>query len=265
MNPFLLSKIFSFLSVNDQLFVVPYVCHSWLLSILETLFKNLTLDLRLIDTLDQENQRLRYIRLLKLALNHCQGWVSIYFPTKHLFGYFGTLFVAERTPDVSSVVFTNSGVCGDLTIFVSLLYWKNLKVFRAPVGPVNGCHLISQLADSCKKLKEIRLKGTIMQKEASSIVEAFPRIEILDFSESTLSVDALEILFDGRLKFLKEINILHCKVNGDDGKDIRKDYLKLNEVRDKMLEKASGITRLKKLRHCLVKYCPDCYVPDSVE
>ncbi|KAI8552495.1 hypothetical protein RHMOL_Rhmol06G0271000 [Rhododendron molle] len=258
LNPFLLSKIFSFLDFNDQLFGAPFVCRSWLSSTVDTLFKNSSLDLRLIDTLEEENQRLRFTHLLKLALNQYHGWVSIYFPTKHLFGYFGTLYIAERTPSVSSVVLSSSGVCGDFAIFISLLYWKNLKVFRAPVGPENGFHLISQLADRCKKLKEIRLQGTIMEKEVSSIVEGFPGLQILDFSESTLSSNALDIVFDGRLKFVKEINILHSKVIDDEGKDIREDYWRLNEVRNRMLEKAAGIKSLKKLSHCLVKNCPDC-------
>ncbi|XP_052177668.1 uncharacterized protein LOC127791734 [Diospyros lotus] len=259
MNPSILSKIFSFLGVEDQLFGPPFVCQSWLSATLDTLFQNSKLDLRLMDRLDDKNLRFRFTHLLKLAINLYHGWVSIYFPSKHRLGYFATLYIAERTPRITSVVLPPQVCANMIPIFISALYWKNLRLFQARMNPDLGFLVISQLVDCCKNITELRIHGTVvMEREVSCIIEGFPRIQILDLSECVSSCGALEIALDGRLGWLKELNLLHCKFMGDDGKDIREDYLKLKEFRNKVLEKASGFTSLKKLRHCLVKVCPDC-------
>ncbi|KAI8006102.1 hypothetical protein LOK49_LG07G03104 [Camellia lanceoleosa] len=260
LNPYILSKIFSFLNLHDQLFGPAFVCHSWLSSTLHTLFQNSSLDLRLIDCLDEENQRLRFTHLLKLAINHYHGWHSIYFPTKHMFGYFATLYIAERTPNISCVVLSSKVNVNVVPIFVSILYWKNLRVFRAQIHKKDlGFLVVSQLADYCKSITELGLRGwTMMEREVTCIVEGFPRLEKLDLEESTLCGNALEILLDGRLKYVKEINILHCKFMGEDGKDIKGDFLKLKAFKNKVLEKACSVRSLKKLRHCLGQSCPHC-------
>ncbi|PSS05842.1 F-box/LRR-repeat protein [Actinidia chinensis var. chinensis] len=177
-----------------------------------------------------------------------------------MFGYFATLYLAERTPKISRLVLSSQVCVNMVPIFTSLLYWRNLRAFRARMGPEMGILVILQLLDHCKSITELRLQGTMMEREASCIVEGFPKLEKLDISESTLSCNALEIVLDGRLKCVKEISILHSKIIGDDGKDIREDYAKLKGFKNKVLERASGLKSLKKLMHCLVKTCPDCEV-----
>ncbi|XAR56504.1 hypothetical protein NMG60_11037022 [Bertholletia excelsa] len=265
LDPFILSKIFSFLPLPDLLFSPPFVCRTWLSATLDTLFPTSTLDLRQIDTLDCENQQLRFTHLLKLALAHYSNWVSVFFPSKHSFGYFATVYISERTPTIKSVILP-SGVCLNMIpIFISVLYWKKIRVFRAKIHPEIGFLLISQLVDFCKEMVELGLCGTLMEREISCLVEGFERIEVLDLSGSTLSCNGVEILLDGRLKWVKEISILHCKILGSDGKDIKEDYVKLKEFRDRVLERASGLRRLKSFLHCLVKNCPDCKEISSIE
>ncbi|GMP53033.1 hypothetical protein CsSME_00018633 [Camellia sinensis var. sinensis] len=259
LNPFILSKIFSFLSPHDQLFGPPYVCHSWLSSTLHTIFKNSILDLRLIDTLDQENQRLRFTHLLKLALNHYHGWVSIQFPSKHKFGYFGTVYIAENTPNITSVALSSEASVNMAPIFISLLYWQKLKIFEARMSPDVGYLVISQLVDWCKNMTEIRLHGSVlMEREVSCLVDGLSGLKILDLCESTLSCSAIGIVLDGRLKCVKEINLLHCKFVDDKGEDARADYLVFKAFRDEVVEKASGIKSLKKFVHCLKGTCLHC-------
>ncbi|KAL7218307.1 hypothetical protein ACSBR2_011554 [Camellia fascicularis] len=259
LNPFLISKIFSFLSPHDQLFGPPYVCHSWFSATLHNLFKNSNLDLRLIDTLGRKKQRLRFTHLLKLAINHYHGWVSIQFPSKHKFGYFGTVYIAENTPNITSVALSSEASVNMVPIFVSLLYWQKLKIFEAQISPNVGCFVISQLADWCKNMTEIRLHGSVlMEREMTCLVDGLSGLKILDVCESTLSCAALGIMLDGRLKCVREINILHCKFVGNNGEDARADYLEFRVFRDDMLEKVCGMKGLKKFVHCLEGTCLHC-------
>ncbi|KAK9268751.1 hypothetical protein L1049_000512 [Liquidambar formosana] len=259
LNPFLLSKIFSHLPIHDQLFGPPFVCHSWLSATLETLFHNSILDLRLIDSLDDENQLSRFYHLLTLAINHHQDWVSIYFPNEQVFGYFATLYIAEQTPTISSVVLPSDSCSNALPIYMSLLYWRNLRVFRARLDQSAWLSVLSQLADFCENIVELGIHGDIEEKEVAYVVECFPRLEVLDFSESTLCGNALGVVLDGRLKRLKELNILHCLIMGEDGEYVSADeYAKSKAFKNEVLQKASGLRSLKKFRYCCDKSCTYC-------
>lgn len=269
LDPFLLSNIFSFLSLHDQLFGPPFVCHSWLSASLDILFHNSILDLRAIDELDEESQRLRYAHLLKLTINRYHGWVSITFPQKHIFKYFATTFIAERTPKISCVFLPCDGCFDVFPIFVSVIYWKNLKVFHATFGENVGAPLfLSQLGDYCKNIVELGVHGKFKEREIMScLVKGFPLLKVLDLSRSTLACDAfLATVLDGkRLKCIKEINVLHCIFLGDDGKDVREDYLKMKDFKKEMLKKVAKLNGLKKFMHCdLAKStCQDCNCKDK--
>ncbi|GMY31936.1 F-box/LRR-repeat protein At3g48880-like [Fagus crenata] len=254
-NPFILSHVFSFLPLHDQLFAAPWVCHAWLSATLDTLFHNSILDLTLIDELEDEIQRLRFTHLLRLAINRYHGWVSIYLPKKYMLGYFGMVYIAEKTPRISSAIMPRDvGLCA-LPVYISLPYWKNLRVFRARLNPNEGLNVISQLADYCKNIVELGFHGEITEKEVSCTIQGFPQLRILDISESTLCHKALSMLLDGKLRWLRELNILHCSIVGDDGKDIthptsHKVSMKFNR---EMQEKASQLRSIKFL-HCLGNY-----------
>ncbi|GMY28293.1 F-box/LRR-repeat protein At3g48880 [Fagus crenata] len=254
-NPFILSHVFSFLPLHDQLFVSPFVCHSWLSATLDTLFRNSILDLTLIDELDDEIQRLRFTRLLRLAINRYPGWVSIHLPKKHILGYFGMVYIAEKTPNISTVIMPCDVALHALPVYVSLPYWKSLKVFRARLNPNEGLHVISQLNDFCKNIVELGFHGKITEKEVSCTIEGFPRLKILDISESTLCHRALIMLLDGKMRCLRELNILHCSIVGDDGRDInhRKSHIVSTKFNREMQEKVSQLKSVKVI-HCLGNY-----------
>lgn len=238
LNFSILSLIFSCLSLHEQLFLLPRVCHAWLSVTLDTLFKNSILDLRLLDKLDEEEQQLRFTHLLRLAINRFNGWVSIYFPRKHIFGYFATIYIAEKTPNVSCVVLPCDTISRVSLIHIPLLYWKQLKVFHARLSPDKGLHLhiISQLVICCN-ISELGFHGKITEKEVLAIVEGFPKLRILDFSDSTLSSKALFMVLDGKLKYLYELNVLHCLIEDVDGKDIGADMDRSRDFKKEMLEK----------------------------
>ncbi|KAJ4726390.1 F-box/LRR-repeat protein [Melia azedarach] len=259
LNPFILSMIFARLSLQDQLFCPAYVCRAWFSASLFTLFQNSVLDLRVIDKLEDEKQRSRFAHLLKFAIDRCGGWVTIYFPSKYVFGYFATAYIAEKTPNVSSVFWSSDLSLRVLPICISLLYWKKLRVFHARLNPEEGFAVLSQLADYCEDLIELGVHGKLTERDVLCVTESFPRIKALDLSESSLSSKALGILLDGKLKNLKELNILHCLILDDEGKDIRDGhYCLLRAWRKEMLGKASNLKNLKKLMHCLEVCCEQC-------
>ncbi|XP_044508200.1 F-box/LRR-repeat protein At3g48880-like [Mangifera indica] len=260
LDPFVLSMIFGCLSLQDLLFCPPYVCRAWLSATIHTLFRNSILDLRLIDDLDDEKQRSRFTHLLKLAINHCQeDWVTIYFPSNYFFGYFATVYIAERTPNISSLFWPSDVSSRALPIYISLFYWKKLRVFHARLNPEEWFAVLSQVAEFCKNLVELGVHGEVTEKEVLCVVEGFPRLRLLDLSESTLSNKALEILLDQRLQNLKELNILHCLILDDDGNDISDgDYCAVKAWRKQLLEKACKFMNLKKFLHCLERSCQEC-------
>ncbi|XP_031253195.1 F-box/LRR-repeat protein At3g48880-like [Pistacia vera] len=260
LNPFVLSMIFGCLSPQDLLFCPTYVCKAWLSATIFTLFRNSILDLRLIDDLEDEKQRSRFTHLLKLAIDHFQqDWVTIYFPSKYIFGYFATVYIAERTPNISCVFWPSDVSSRALPIYISLFYWKKLSVFHARLNPEEGFALLLQLAEFCKSLVELGVHGEVTEREALCIIEGFPRLKLLDLSESTLSSKGLESLLDQRLKNLKELNILHCLILDDNDKDISEtDYCLLKAWRKQLLEKASKLKHLKKFMHCLESSCQEC-------
>lgn len=259
LNFSILSLIFSCLSLHEQMFLLPRVCHAWLSVTLDTLFKNSILDLRLLDKLDEEEQQLRFTHLLRLAINRFNGWVSIYFPRKHIFGYFATIYIAEKTPNVSCVVLPCDTISRVSSIYIPLLYWKQLKVFHARLSPDKGLHLhiISQLVICCN-ISELGFHGKITEKEVLAIVEGFPKLRILDFSDSTLSSKALFMVLDGKLKYLYELNVLHCLIEDVDGKDIGADMDRSRDFKKEMLEKACTLRSLRKFMYCFGKSCEHC-------
>ncbi|KAM7503961.1 hypothetical protein LguiB_002865 [Lonicera macranthoides] len=262
LNIFLLSKIFTFLSPHDQLFITPYVCTSWLHATLHTLFPNSTLPLSPLDTLPQI-QRPRFTHLLKLAVDRIDGWISISFPSKHPLPYLLAMHIAERTSNISSVFlpsYPSSSLC---QAFLSLLYWKNLRVFRGPTDklpPSKGYLLLAQLVDHCKGVVDLGFHGEVMEREVVSIVEGVPLIKVLDISGSRVWGKGLKVLLDGRLKFLRELNVMHCLFVGDDGDDdvINDDYEKMKGFKEEVFEKVSRLKGLKKFLHCFGKNCQQC-------
>jgi hypothetical protein len=255
-NPYLLSHVFSFLPLHDQLFGPPCVCHAWLSATLDTLFHNSVLDLTLIDRLKNKIQRLRFTYLLRLAINEYHGWVSIYLPKKYMLGYFGMVYIAEKTPMMLSAFMPCDAGLNALAVCISLPYWKKLKVFRARLKPSEGLLVISQLADYCKNIVEIGVHGKMTMDEVSCIIEGFPQLKILDISCSTLCHRALIMIFDGKLKFLRELNILHCSIYNDDGKVISHPTTHVVSMKynKEMREKASLLKSVKVL-HCLGTSC----------
>ncbi|KAB5521277.1 hypothetical protein DKX38_025596 [Salix brachista] len=236
--------------------------HTWRIRdmvTLDTLFKNSILDLRLIDRLDEEEQQLRFTYLLRLAIDRFNGWVSIYFPRKHIFGYFATIYIAEKTPNVSCVVLPCDTIFRVSPIYIPLLYWKQLKVFHARLCPDKGLHLhiISQVANCCN-ISELGFHGNITEKEVLAIVEGLPKLRILDFSDSTLSSKALLMVLDGKLKYLYELNVLHCLIKDVDGKDIGAHMDRLRDFKKELLNKACNFKGLKKFIHCFGKSCEHC-------
>lgn len=259
LNPYLLSTIFARLSLQDQLFGPAYVCRAWLSATLFTLFHNSILDLSLIDKLRGRRQRLRFALLLKQAIDTYDGWVAVYFPSKYVFGYFATAYIAEKTPNVASLFLSSDldHVVSSmvLPVCVSLLYWKKLRAFHARViNPEEGFAILTQLADFCGNLVELGVHGRITERQVVCIVEGFPRLQVLDISESCLYSRTLGILLERGSTYLKQLNILHCMIlDDDDGKDIReRHYCLVRKWRREMLGKASNnLRKLKMFMHCL--------------
>lgn len=172
--------------------------------------------------------------------------------------FYTIMHIAENTPKISSVVLPSDASVDVYPIFMSLMYWENLRAFHAPIRPAEGFQFVTQLVDYCKNIVELGVHGEFMEREVSCIVEGFPGLKVLDFSDSTLSANALSMLLDGRLKCIKELNVLHCLFVDEDGKDMRRDYVRLKSFKNEVLEKVSGIKSLKKFRHCLGKICHQC-------
>ncbi|KAK2638893.1 hypothetical protein Ddye_026688 [Dipteronia dyeriana] len=263
LDPCILSNIFSCLSPQDQLFGPPYVCRSWLSATLDTLFHNSELDLRLIDSLEDKIQRSRFTHLLRIAINRCdRNWVSIHLPSKHTFGYFATVYIAEKTPTISSVFWPTDVSSSHVHVYMCMFYWRKIKVFHARLNPNQWFNVLTQLADLCNNLVEIGVHGTITEKEALCIIQGFPRLKVLDMSESNLSSEVLGMLLDGRLENLREVNILHCLVLDDEGKNMLErdysNYCYFKAWRRDILERASNLKSLKKFMHCLEKCSQQC-------
>lgn len=264
LDPFILSKIFSHLTLQDQLCGPPLVCHSWLSASLHTVFNHPNLDFsslqNLLDDDDADDQLhhqhlARYNHLLKLAIKHCSNWVSLSLPCRKIPDFYTLMFVAENTPNISRVVLPCDAPVDVYPIFMAVMYWKNLRVFHAPF---RGFQMITQLVDYCHNIVELGLHGEFSQKEVSCIVQGFPGLRVLDVSKSTLSVNALAILLDGRLKCIKDLNVLHCLFVDEDGKDMKDDYVKFKAFRIEIFEKVAGINSLKRFMHCLGKSCQQC-------
>lgn len=267
LNPFLLCHIFARLTLHDQLFCVPFVCHSWLSATLHTLFHHPNLDLSSIQNLDDQlhrRQLSRYTFILKLAINHCKNWVSLSLPSRKMPDFNILMYVAENTPTISRVVLPCDDSVDVYPIFVALMYWKNLRAFQAPF---RGSQFIKQLADYCNNIEELGLHGQFSERDVSCIVEGFPGLKVLDLSNSTLPAIALRVLLDGRLKCIKVLNLLHCQFIDEEGKDMRKDYVKLKAFKLEILEKVSGINSLKNFMHCMRnsirKPCEQCTLKDK--
>lgn len=261
LNPFLLCNIFSHLTLQDQVSCVPFVCHSWLSALLHTVFNHPNLDFSSLENLDDQDAQLlrRYTYLLKLAIKHCKNWVSLSLPCRNMPDFSTLMYVAEHTPNISRVMVPCDTSADVYPIFMAVMYWKNLRAFHAPF---RGFQFVIQLVDYCKNIEELGLHGQFSEKDVSCIVEGFPGLKVLDLSNSTLPAVALRILFDGRLKCIKHLNVLHCQFLDEEGKDMRKDYVKFKVFRLEILEKASGIDSLKKFMHCMrirmKKPCEQC-------
>lgn len=261
LNPFILSQIFAHLSLQDQLFSPPFVCHSWLSASLHTVFNHPNLDLsslqNIVDDDDQlhQQQLSRYTYLLKLAIKHCKNWVSLSLPSRKMPDFNTLMHVAENTPNISRVVLPSDASVDVYPIFLSLMYWRNLRAFHAPF---RGSQFVTQLVDYCKNIEELGLHGVVSERDISCIVEGFPGLKVLDLSNSTLPAIALGILLDGRLRCIRDLNVLHCLFVDEDGKDMREDYVKLKAFKLEVLEKVPGINSLKKFMHCLGKSCEQC-------
>ncbi|KAK1405109.1 F-box/LRR-repeat protein [Heracleum sosnowskyi] len=258
LDPFILSKIFSHMSLQDQLCGPPFVCHSWLSASLHSVFNHPNLDLCSIQNLDDHDEQIyqqnlaRYHHLLKLAIKHCKNWVSVCLPCQKMPDFYTLMFVAENTPNISRVVLPCDASIDVYPIFMAVMYWKNLQIFDAPF---RGIQMITQLVDYCNNIVELGLHGEFSEKEINCIVEGFPRLKVLDLSKSTLSANALSILLDGRLKCIKELNVLHCLFVDEDGKDMRDDYVKFKAFKFQIFE---NISRIKRFMHCLGKSCQQC-------
>ncbi|WOG98612.1 hypothetical protein DCAR_0417956 [Daucus carota subsp. sativus] len=255
LDPFILSKIFSHLSLENQLRGPPFVCHSWLSASLHTVFNHPNLDLRSLQSLDDDDDVARYTQLLKIAIKHCKNWVSINLPCKKLPDFYTLMFVAENTPNISSVAVPCEASVDVYPIFMAVMYWKNLRIFDSPF---RGIQMIRQLVDYCGGIVELGLHGEFSEREVSCIIEGFPGLKVLDLSKSTLSVNALGVLLDGRLRCIKDLSLLHCLFVDEDGKDVREDYVKFKAFRLEVLDKIRGIRSLKRFLHCLGKSCQQC-------
>lgn len=257
LNSCVLSQIFSHLSLQDQLFGAPFVCHSWLDASLHTIFKHPNLDLSSIQNLDDDHPQhlLRYTYLLKLAIKHCKNWVSLRLPCRKMPDFYTLMYVAENTPSISRVLLPSDASVDVYPVFLAVMYWKNLRAFNAPF---RGIQFVIQLMDYCKNIVELGLHGGFSDREVSCIVEGYPELKVLDLSNSSLSANALAIILDGRLKCIRNLNVLHCVFVDEEGKDIRENYAKSKAFRLKVLEKVSGSNSLNKFMHCLGKSCQHC-------
>ncbi|KAK1396989.1 hypothetical protein POM88_006852 [Heracleum sosnowskyi] len=257
LNSCVLSKIFFHLSLQDQLFGAPFVCHSWLDASLHTIFNHPNLDLSSIQNLDDDHQHqlLRYTYLLKLAIKHCKNWVSLRLPSRKMPDFFTLMYVAENTPCISRVVLPSNASVDVYPLFMAVMYWKNLRAFHSPF---RGIQFAIQLMDYCKNIVELGLHGGFSDRDVSCLVEGFPELKVLDLSNSTLSANALAIILDGRLKCIRDLNVLHSVFVDEEGKDLRENYAKLKAFKIKLLEKVSGSNSLKKFMHCLGKSCQQC-------
>lgn len=261
LDPFILSKIFSHMSLQDQLCGPPFVCHSWHSASLHSVFNHPNLDLSSIQNLDDHDEQIyqqnlaRYYYLLKLAIKHCKNWVSVCLPCRKMPDFYTLMFVAENTPNISRVVLPSDASIDVYPIFLAAMYWKNLRVFNSPF---RGFQMITQLVDYCNNIVELGLHGEFSEKEVCCIVEGFPGLKVLDLSKSTLSANALSILLDGRLKCIKELNMLHCLFVDEDGKDMRDEYVKFKAFKFEIFEKISKMKSLKRFMHCLGKPCQQC-------
>ncbi|WOH01241.1 hypothetical protein DCAR_0520623 [Daucus carota subsp. sativus] len=132
------------------------------------------------------------------------------------------------------------------------MYRRNLRAFQ---GPFRRSQFVVQLVDYCEKIEELGLHGQFSEKDVSCIVEGFPRLKVLDLSDSTLPAAVVCVVVDGRLKCIRDLNVVHCKFLDEDGKDMRNNYVKWNAFKLKILEKASGINTLKKFMHCFRERC----------
>ncbi|XP_017245806.1 uncharacterized protein LOC108217488 [Daucus carota subsp. sativus] len=272
LDPFLLCLIFSHLSLQDQLSCVPFVCHSWLSALLHTLFDHPNLDLTSLQDLDGHDQQLqlrqlsRYFYLLRLAIKHCKNWVSLSLPCRNMPDFATLMSVAEQTPSICRVVVPCEASVDVYPVFVAVMYWRNLRAFQ---GPFRGSQFVVQLADYCEKIEELGLHGKFSEKDVSCIVKGFPRLKVLDLSDSTLPAAAVSVVMDGRLKCIRDLNVVHCKFLDEDGKDMRINYVKWKAFKLEILEKASGINTMKKFMHCFrertEKPCEDCGVIDLEE
>ena len=255
LNSCVLSQIFGLLSLQDQLFGAPFVCHSWLDASLHTIFKHPNLDLSCMQNLDDHQQLSRFIHLLKLAIKHCKNWVSLCLPPRKMPDFYTLMFIAENTPCISRVTLPANSSVDVYPVFMAVMYWKNLRVFHAPF---RGIQFVSQLMDYCKKIVELGLHGEFSDRDVCCIVEGFPGLRALDLSNSTLSVNAVAVILDGRLKCIRDLNVLHCVFLDEEGKDVRENYAKMKLLRLKILEMVSGSKSLKKVMHCLGKSCEQC-------
>lgn len=255
LDPFILSKIFSHMSLQDQLCGPPFVCHSWLSASLHTVFNHPNLDLSSIQNLDDQHHLVTYNYLLKLAITHCKNWVSLSLPCRKMPDFYTLMFVAENTPNISRVVLPCDASVDVYPVFMAVMYWKNLRVFDAPF---RGFQMITQLVDYCNNIVELGLHGEFSEKEVCCIVEGFPGLKVLDLSNSTLSANALAILLDGRLRCIKDLNVLHCLFVDEDGKNMRDEYVKFKAFKLDIFEKISGMKSLKRFMHCLGKSCQQC-------
>ncbi|XP_074369255.1 F-box/LRR-repeat protein At3g48880-like [Apium graveolens] len=264
LNPFLLCTIFSRLSLQDQLSCVPFVCHSWLSALLHTLFNHPNLDLSALENLDangelRERQLSRYTYLLKLAIKHCKNWVSVSLPSRNMLDFGSVMYVAERTPNISRVMVPCDDSVDVFSIFMAVMYWKNLRAIHAPF---RGFQFVFQLVDYCKNIEELGLHGRFSERDVACIVAGFPGLKVLDLSSSTLPAVAMRILLDGRLRCIKELNLLHCQFLDLEGKYMRSNYVMFKEFRLQFLDKVSGIKSLKKFMHCMKvsmkKPCEQC-------
>uniref|UniRef100_A0A162A1W8 Receptor ligand binding region domain-containing protein n=1 Tax=Daucus carota subsp. sativus TaxID=79200 RepID=A0A162A1W8_DAUCS len=166
--------------------------------------------------------------------------------------FYTLMFIAENTPCISRVTLPANSSVDVYPVFMAVMYWKNLRIFHAPF---RGIQFVSQLMDYCKKIVELGLHGEFSERDVCCIVEGFPGLRALDLSNSTLSVNALAVILDGRLKCIRDLNVLHCVFLDEEGKDARENYAKMKLLRLKILEMVSGSKSLKKVMHCLGKSC----------
>ncbi|XP_010530408.1 PREDICTED: F-box/LRR-repeat protein At3g48880-like [Tarenaya hassleriana] len=255
LEPRILVKIFTLLSIMDLISGVSMVCHSWLSACRDPSLWN-TIDLSVLTCRRFNTPQLPYAwsdgdskdRMLHILKSISR--ISGNNPSTLYFNFYIRLtnehlaLASESFPNLRRVVLSTYNNVTLNGFSNAVQQWQNLESLTLPAFSRPEC-MIMVIGENCRRFSKLRFTCPFSIEMANAIRAYLPNLKSLSLRSSLVDKEALTILLNGDTK-LEVLNLSHC-VFRDILRSSFENFYFYRELQPSIIRKAS---KIKTFLHC---------------